>query len=39
LNDLGFLFEPFDALEAEFKFLMGDAFFDVTLSVAQHAID
>jgi hypothetical protein len=39
LNDLGFLFEPFDALEAAFEFLMVDAFFDVTLPVAQHAID
>jgi hypothetical protein len=43
-NDLkielsGFFFEPFDALEPEFKFIMLEALFDVVLSIAEHAIE
>jgi len=36
VEDTGFLFEPFNALEAELALIMFDAFFDLTLSVAQH---
>jgi hypothetical protein len=32
-------FEPFDALESEFLFVMLNAFFDILFSVAQHATD
>jgi hypothetical protein len=36
---LSLFFEPFDALESEFLFVMLDAFFDILFSVAQHAVD
>jgi hypothetical protein len=31
--------EPFDALESEFEFVLVNAFFDIGLSVTQHAVD
>jgi hypothetical protein len=39
IERLGFFFEPFDALQPEFKFIVVDALFDVILSVAEHAVD
>ena len=36
---MSFFFEPFDALESEFQFVLVDAFFDIVLSVTQHAVD
>src|ERR1700757_719451 len=36
---MSFFFEPFDALESEFQFVLLDPCFDVVLSVAQHAVD
>jgi hypothetical protein len=35
----GFFFKPFDALLSELLFVMFDAFFDVFVSIAQHAIN
>src|ERR1700745_559070 len=39
IERLSLFFEPFNALESEFLFIMLDAFFDIVFSVAQHAID
>src|SRR6516164_3018546 len=39
VEGMGFLFEPFNTLEAELPLIVFDAFFDVILSVAQHSID
>jgi hypothetical protein len=35
----GFFFEPFYALEPEFKFILVDTLFDEILSVAEHPIN
>ena len=39
IERLSFFFKPFDALESEFLFVMLDAFFDIVLPIAQHAVD
>ena len=36
---MSFFFEPFNALESEFQFVLVNPFFDVVLSVTQHAVD
>jgi hypothetical protein len=36
---VSFFFEPFDALESEFQFVLLNAFFDIVLSVTQHAVN